>query len=328
MSGAWYGNQVDFEACNFGALAVIFPLLERMNVASIIDQHLPADTRAEFPHGTILSLLIAARLHRPTALMNVARWAAESGADFLWQVPVEKLNDERLGRSMDAFFQQRHSILAQLALHISQEFGVPLSELHFDPTHVLFQGAYEEAEAREGVVGGVHHPQRRQPAAGAHHQRLGGARHTLTDDESKQSIACRVIFVFSTADKKVVRKQRQKQIDKIREGLEAVQRSVAEGRRSTDPQAGARRVQKLYGARQAARYFSYTMTPLSPREQAGLPKPSRGCKPTTHRFSFTFDEAALRQDEADDGYSALVTTATYTNPRKIGLNDWASERLP
>src|SRR5687768_90714 len=153
MALTWYGNQLDFETCNFGALAVIFPLLERMKVMQIIDQHLPADPRAEFAHGTILSLLIAARLYRPTALMNVGRWAAESGADFLWQVPVEKLNDDRLGRSLDAFFAQRHSVLAHVALHISQEFGIPLSELHFDPTHVLFQGAYEDAEPPEGVVG-------------------------------------------------------------------------------------------------------------------------------------------------------------------------------
>ena len=68
---------------------------------------------------------------------------------------------------------------------------------------------------------------------------------------------------------------------------------TSSSRRSTDPEAIARRVQKLYGAKQAARYFSCTMTPLSKREQAALPKPSRGCKPATHRLSFTFDEGKI-----------------------------------
>ena len=41
---------------------------------------------------------------------------------------------------MAAFFQQRHSILASLALHVSREFGVPLSEIHYDPTHLVLHG--------------------------------------------------------------------------------------------------------------------------------------------------------------------------------------------
>src|SRR5208283_1605993 len=131
MSITWYGNQSLAEGCNFGALAVLWPLLERMQVARIINQHLPADPQAEFDHGRVLSLLIAARLYNPVALVNIGRWAAASGADILWDIPVEKLNDDRLGRSVEAFFGQRHSILASLALHVAQEFGVPLSEIHY-----------------------------------------------------------------------------------------------------------------------------------------------------------------------------------------------------
>lgn len=106
-----------------------------MNVAGIINRHLPSDTQAEFEHGSVLSLLIAARLYSPVALINVAGWAGESGADILWDIPVEKITDDRLGKSLDAFFTQRHSILASLALHVSHEFSIPLSELHYDPTH-------------------------------------------------------------------------------------------------------------------------------------------------------------------------------------------------
>jgi len=440
MSNFWYGSQSESDAVNLGALAVVFPLLERMNVAQIINQHLPADPRAEFSHGAVLSLLMAARLHQPTALSNVATWAADSAAEALWQIPAEKLNDDRLGRSLDAFFRQRHSILAHLALHVSQEFGIPLSELHYDPTHILFEGAYDNAEPREGVVAedrvrsddalkpahitkgrgtddapdgalmihaglctyvdefgplplfghtvdgnqnghtavaeqfalirkhlrptqltmfsdrgtfSVGHLSRLtregfqavcsapwqefRPLFDEHrqtlnwkkasylsleqqrrrknrsdlpqeHYELATLRHTLFDEESKQEIPCRVIFVFSTADQKVVRQQRQKQIDKIRKGLEQIQASVAAGRRSTEPQAVARRVEKLFGAKQAARYFAWEMTPLSKQEQAALPAPTRGCKRPQHRFTFQFHEAALRHDEADDGYSALVTT--------------------
>jgi hypothetical protein len=152
MAFTWYGNQSEAEACRYGALAVIVPLLERMNVMQIIDRHIPADPQAEFTYGQSLSLLMAARLYSPTALSKVAEWAGDSGADILWNMPVEKMNDDRLGRALDALFEQRHSILAELSLHVAEEFDVPLDELHYDPTHVLFAGAYDEAQPRASVV--------------------------------------------------------------------------------------------------------------------------------------------------------------------------------
>ena len=156
MAINWYPNQSEAEGCRFGALAMLWPLLQRMQVASIIDRHLPADPQAEFSHGKVLSLLIAARLFSPVALVNVGEWAAESGADILWGMPVQKINDDRLGRSVEAFFDHRHSILASLALaamalHVSHDFETPIEEIHYDPTHLIFHGAYEASQARAAL---------------------------------------------------------------------------------------------------------------------------------------------------------------------------------
>jgi transposase len=440
MSIAWYGNQSPVEGRNFGPLALIVPLLERMNVAEIIDRHLPSDPQAEFSYGNVLSLLVAARLFHPVALSNVAEWATESGADILWNLPVEKINDDRLGRALDAFFTQRHSILATIALHVSREFQVPLREVHYDPMHILLCGAYEEAEPREtryadGTIrsddqlGPAHittgratddaphgslmihagvcthvdqfgplpffghtidgnqngrtavaeqfalwqkylpftkvtmisdrgtfsvgHLLRLKEAGGQavcsapwdefqslfdaqrrslawktatylsmeqqrrrtvpselprEHYELAEVRHDLQEAESGQKISCRVIFVFSTADQKVVRKQRQKQIDKLRAGLEQIQKSVAAGRRGTDLDSLKRRVGKLFGAKEAARYFHWELESLSAAERKKWPKGERGCKCPTHRFSFSFDATLVTSDEQYDGYSALVAT--------------------
>lgn len=235
-------------------------------MAEIINRHLPTDPRADYDHGRVLSLLMAARLCKPVALSNVATWAAQSGADILWDIDSEKLNDDRLGRSLDAFFEQRHSIPASVALHVANEFGTPLSELHYDPT----------------------------------------------ERETGKTIPCRVIFVFSTADQRVARKNREKSTQKLRTGLEEIAKSVADGRRNTDPTSIARRVGKLFGKRQAATHFSCEMVPLSKSERDKLPPPQRGCKRPTHRFEFRYDEAAAQQDAEYDGYSLLVTTAART----------------
>jgi transposase len=447
MSVAWYGNQTPLEGRNFGPLALIVPLLERMNLEEIIDRHLPPDAQAEFSHGKVLSLLIAARLFNPVALSNVAAWAVESGADILWGMPPEKINDDRLARSLDAFCTQRHSILATIALHVSREFRVPLREVHYDPMHILLCGAYEEAVPREtryadgairsdDALGPAHittgratddaphgslmihagvctHVDRFGPLpffghtidgnqngrtavseqlalwqkylpftkvtmisdrgtfsaghllrlkdAGGHaicsapwdefqalfdaqrqelkwktasylsleqqrrrtahselpreHYELAEVPHELQDAESRRTISSRVIFVFSTADQKVVRKQRQKQIDKLRAGLEQIQKSVAAGRRGTDPESIQRRVGKLFGAKEAARYFHWELKPLSRAERKQLPKPERGCKCPVHRFSFSFDGSLVADDEKYDGYSALVATVPKSESR-------------
>jgi hypothetical protein len=459
----WYGSQSDAEACRFGALAVIFPLIERMNIISIINQHCPADPQAEYDYGTTLSLLMAARWYSPLALSNVAEWAKQSGADILWRIPPEKLNDDRLGRALDAFFEQRHSILAHLALHVAREFDVPLQEVHYDPTHVLFTGAYENAEARKkGVIdrSGQESPDQQQPRKKAkpgkppaavvrsdqdlepahitkgratddapkgslmvhvgvctmvdqfgplpffghtvdgnqngrtavdeqlglmckhlkpkqmtlfsdrgtysvghllrlkdansyavcsapwgefrslfekhrktltwktasylsmeqqrrrdqgselpqEHYELAVLRHKLQDDESGREISCRLLFVFSTADQKVVRQQRQKQIERLTGGLEKTQRNVARGGPYSDEPPVAKRMSRLLDDKDAAKYFTWKMVPLTKGELKELPPPGRGCHRPTHRFEFTFDAQAVKQAEQDDGYSLIVTT--------------------
>ena len=74
------------------------------STAAIIDRHLPPDPQRVFSHGRVLSLLLAARLCQPTALINVPAWAADTGADLLWDIPAARLNDDRPGRALEAFF--------------------------------------------------------------------------------------------------------------------------------------------------------------------------------------------------------------------------------
>src|SRR5262249_15231872 len=148
MCFTWPGTARAEEVLNLGPLALLGPLLERMQVADIIDRHLPPDPQLEFSHGHVLSLLLAARLSSHTALVNVPAWAEKTGADILWNIPADKPNDARLGRALDAFFNQRHSILAGVAEQVLRTADLPRDRLHFDTTHVLFYGAYDASQPR------------------------------------------------------------------------------------------------------------------------------------------------------------------------------------
>jgi transposase len=148
MSLTWRGSVLGNDVINAGPLALIHPLLQQLDIAGIIDRHLPADPQQEYSFGQVLSLLLAARLSHPTALVNVATWAEKSGADILWNLPADKLNDDRLGRALDAFFEQRHSILASVTAQALQLTDLPLNRIHFDTTHLVLYGAYPSSTPR------------------------------------------------------------------------------------------------------------------------------------------------------------------------------------
>ena len=437
----WSGPVLHRAACNLGPLAVVAPLLEQMDVAAIIDRHLPPDPQLEFSHGQVLRLLLGARLSQPLALVNIPGWAEESGAEYLWGIPADKLNDDRLGRALDAFFTQRHSILATVAAHVVHTYRLPMNRLHYDTTHLLLCGSYDGAKLIPDALAlppttrsadfppahithgyaasdakmihaglcsvvddlgavpifghtlsGNHngktgiaqqfdllqnylHPEPllmisdRGTYSAAHVARLHRAghaalcsvpwsdfkslfhehrerlywnnasylsveqkrrracnsslpkeryelavlRHPLTDPDTGEVIPCRLIFVFSSADQKVCQAERERSIAKIRAGLEKIAQSVARGHAAWhDPVQIHRRVVKLFGERGAARYFRWELVPLSAAELASLPRPGRGCRRPTHRFVFHFDEATAQLDAKDDGYSALLTSASLT----------------
>jgi Domain of unknown function (DUF4277) len=436
MAQAWHGPTVTDDTLQFGPLALIAPLLQRLDIAAIIDRHLPPDPQLAFSHGQVLSLLLAARLCQPTALINVPAWAADTGADILWDVPPESLNDDRLGRALDAFFTQRHFILTAVAAPALHLADLPLDRLHFDPTHLIFYGAYDSSAPRppttpwpppataeipaahitrgygddakliqvgvtsvvddlgavpiltqcldgntnghtairqqgdwllaEGLlrpgtllisdrgtfsvehVARLHRhscpvlcsapwedyrqlydahaarlnwrrasylslEQQRRRQTGSSlprdHYDLAVVRHTLTDPQTGEPIPCRVLFVSSSADAAICRRTRERDVVRLRQGLEEIAATVARGHPQTTQASIARRVTRLFGNRAAARFFRWAMTPLTAAEQAALPPPSRGCRRPRYRFRYEFDEAAAVAAARYDGLAALVTTA-------------------
>jgi transposase len=455
-----HGESQDVQGRNLGKLAVIAPMLERIKLKDIINQHIPADEQAEFDHGAILSLMLAARLYSPVAMSNIGEWAEKSGADIYFGIPLDKMNDDRLGRSLDAFFDQRHSILGAVALHVAEEFKIPLSELHYDPTHVLFEGAYNDAAKREGVVNedsircndslepahitkgrgtddapqgalmihvglltaideklgpvplfghtidgnqnghtGIHEQtalihkflklsqttmisdrgtfsvghmlrmddvghriicaapwgdlsslfiahretlqwnqatflsieqhRRRDKSSSLpqEHYELAAVDHVFHDKTSGRSIDARVIFVFSTADRKAIRVQREKQIAKMKAELIQIAASVSIGRRGTDHAAISKRISRVFGSKDAAKFFKWDLVLLTSEEKTAMQavvttsdsKPVRGVGKVTHRFEWSLDETRMLATAEDDGYSAMVTTVPESEKNADGI---------
>jgi len=118
-----------------------------------------------------------------------------------------------------------------------------------------------------------------------------------------------VIFTFSRADQKVVQQQRRKQIQRIRDELQQIERSVAAGRYNGKMTAVSKQVARAFNSGSSDRYFTWELTTLTPAELKAATKSTvRVGRVPTHRFTWTFDESLVEDDEASDGFSAIVTT--------------------
>lgn len=123
----------------------------------------------------------------------------------------------------------------------------------------------------------------------------------------KHSIRARLIFVYSTADMRVCRKTRAKYTERIKKGLVDIQRSVRNGFMKEIP-AVHKRVNNLYGKKQARHYFTYDVKELTPSQIRSLPPRRRGQRTPALKFSYHYHPSIAEKDADYDGIYAVATS--------------------
>jgi uncharacterized protein DUF4277/DDE family transposase len=126
-----------------GPLLIVAHYLRRLGVAETVDQVIPRRGRALAGHGEITAVLAASRLCSPAPLYDIAGWASSAAVAELLGVPAALLNDDRLGRSLEALAPAAEDIRGRLLLTAAGESAVAdASRLHLDLTAVRFTGGY------------------------------------------------------------------------------------------------------------------------------------------------------------------------------------------
>jgi transposase len=134
-----------------GPLLLVACYLNRLGLASIVDQQLPQRGRAQLTHGEVVAALVANRLAAPSPLYDIAGWASSAAMTEVFKIPGALLNDDRLGRTLDALAPVAEQIRGTLMLTAIQRFGVDAARLHLDLTTLRVAGAYEgSALVRKG----------------------------------------------------------------------------------------------------------------------------------------------------------------------------------
>jgi hypothetical protein len=129
-----------------GSLPVIADFARRLGIAAIIDQTCPSRGNALLTHGQVALAIIANRLTQPKAMYQLLNWATQWGVWEVFGINPEQLNDDRLGRCLDALAPQIDLLQGAVVVAAIREFELDLSQLHWDLTSAVLQGEYPPKE--------------------------------------------------------------------------------------------------------------------------------------------------------------------------------------
>jgi hypothetical protein len=130
-----------------GALPVVAAFGRRLGIAGTIDRLCPARDVAIATHGQVIEALVANRLTSPAPLVHVEDWARAFAVPEVFRVAADSLNDDRVGRALDAIAPHLDEIVGSVGARAIAEFGIDVSRLHWDMTSISLVGDYDSPEA-------------------------------------------------------------------------------------------------------------------------------------------------------------------------------------
>lgn len=145
-----------------GALPLVAQYCRRLDLAGIVDRAVPVRDLAILTHGQVIEALVANRLTSPRPLWRVSEWARAWAVDEVFDIGADALNDDRIGRALDAIAPHLDQIVGSVGARAIGVFGLDVARLHWDMTSISLYGAYEQgdeqfAQPRFG------HPKDRRP---------------------------------------------------------------------------------------------------------------------------------------------------------------------
>jgi transposase len=126
-----------------GPLLLVREVLQRLDLVGIVDRHCPQRGKAELTTGEVIAALVANRLCAPAPLYDIAAWGAGAALHEVLGIPGMLLNDDRLGRALEALAPVAESVRGAMALAAVGAFGTDAARLHLDLTTLRVAGAYE-----------------------------------------------------------------------------------------------------------------------------------------------------------------------------------------
>lgn len=187
-----------FEIKELGSVALIKPFLEMLKLAHFVDRLAPMDRHRELTHGQVIETLVANRLDEPLPLLHIQKWAERSGLEKAYDIAPDKLNDDRLGRALEAIAPHIEEIQALVAFELIERYRIDPSLVLWDTTSCYFEGAYDESEIINLGYSRDHRPDKKQVVVGLNISKEGVPlfHQTLRGNSSDKKVALENIRVL------------------------------------------------------------------------------------------------------------------------------------
>ncbi len=129
-----------------GSLPVVFSFCRRLDISGVIDDLVPIRDVAAVTAGQAVEAMICNRLTSPAPLVHVQDWARSWAVPEVLGIPALALNDDKLGRTLDAIAPHLEEITGATAIRAIGAFGIDISQLHWDMTSFSLYGAYDQLD--------------------------------------------------------------------------------------------------------------------------------------------------------------------------------------
>lgn len=124
----------------FGRVYLGLALWRRLGLHTLLEKLLPAG-REEIGWNLIACVLALGRFcAQPSELSLAERWYDDTALEDLLGVPLEKINDARLYRGLDALLPHKDALCQHLLARYRDWFGVRFEFLLYDVTSTYFEG--------------------------------------------------------------------------------------------------------------------------------------------------------------------------------------------
>lgn len=126
---------------HFGDVYIGLYLWKRLGLSEFCNSHIPA-RREDIPWSVMACILTLARFCAPSSEFQIAEsWYKKTALDDILGVPVEKINDDRLYRALDALLPHKDALCKHLQTRYGELFGTQFDFLFYDITSTYFEGS-------------------------------------------------------------------------------------------------------------------------------------------------------------------------------------------
>jgi hypothetical protein len=149
-------NRVSVERLRrFGDIYLALLLWQQLGLTDFCREHM-TEGREAIPWSVMACILTVARFCAPSSELQLAEsWYDKTALDDLLGVPADRVNDDRLYRSLDALLPHKDALCRHLQDRYGELFGETFDFLFYDITSTYFEGMDpRQSPGKEGVQRG------------------------------------------------------------------------------------------------------------------------------------------------------------------------------